>query len=86
MTQGITHASFQQAQADGRLSAHHETDYCGMEGRRRKKLERRGRVCENGCLAGNSETVPGSGDLLAGHVPLFDSLLHTSLEEVVEVI
>lgn len=36
-------------------------------------------MCETGSLAGNSETVPGSGDLFAGPGSLSAPLLHTSV-------
>lgn len=57
---------------------HHETDYSGTEGRRKRKIKERvrgGRGGENASLAGRSETVPGSGDVSEGHVPL--SITHT---------
>lgn len=53
---------------------HHETDYSGTEGRRKRKIKEgvkgRGPGCENASLAGRSETVPGSGDVSEGPVAL----------------
>lgn len=59
---------------------HHETDYSGTEGRRKKKIKERvreGEKCENAGLARRSEMVPGSGDVSEGPVPL--SIPPTSL-------
>lgn len=51
---------------------HHETDYSGTEGRRKKKIKQRVRKGggENVSLAGRAEAVPESGDVSKELVPL----------------
>ena len=59
---------------------HHETDYSGTEGRRKRTIKKNitGGGCENVSLARHSETVPGSGDVSEGPVPLSVSPTNTT--------